>query len=134
MPPCAGFAAGALSPPHSVEAASTQRPTGPYAHAERIAHSKNVAARAAENSPGEKIQDRRWHGTLRGPAQTVSCPAMSSAHGPTRHIGLPSGIALVVSNMVGAGVFLSAGYMAQDMGPGAILLAWLVGAATAIAG
>jgi len=52
----------------------------------------------------------------------------------TRHLGLASGVGLVVSNMVGAGVFLSAGFMAQDMGPGAILLAWLVGAVIALCG
>ncbi len=52
----------------------------------------------------------------------------------TRHLGLLSGIGLVVSNMVGAGVFLSAGFMAQDMGPGAILLAWLAGAVIALCG
>jgi APA family basic amino acid/polyamine antiporter len=40
----------------------------------------------------------------------------------------------VAANMIGAGVFLSAGFMAQDMGPGPILLAWLVGAAMALCG
>lgn len=50
------------------------------------------------------------------------------------HLGLRSGIGLVVANMVGAGVFLSAGFMAQDMGPGAILLAWLAGALIALCG
>jgi basic amino acid/polyamine antiporter, APA family len=43
-------------------------------------------------------------------------------------------VGLVVANMVGAGVFLSAGFMAQDMGPGLILLAWVVGAVLAMAG
>ena len=36
--------------------------------------------------------------------------------------------------MVGAGVFLSAGFMAQDLGPGAILGAWVIGALIALAG
>ena len=36
--------------------------------------------------------------------------------------------------MVGAGVFLSAGFMAQDLGPGAILAAWVIGALIALAG
>jgi APA family basic amino acid/polyamine antiporter len=53
---------------------------------------------------------------------------------PARHLDLTSGIGLVVSNMIGAGVFLSAGYMAQDLGPGLILLAWGVGAVVAMAG
>ncbi len=49
-------------------------------------------------------------------------------------LGLWHGIGLVAANMIGAGVFLSAGFMAQDMGPGPILFAWLVGAALAMAG
>jgi APA family basic amino acid/polyamine antiporter len=52
----------------------------------------------------------------------------------TRHLGLRSGIGLVVSNMVGAGVFLSAGFMAQDMAAREILLAWAVGAVIALCG
>lgn len=49
-------------------------------------------------------------------------------------LGLKSGIGLVVANMVGAGVFLSTGFMAQAMSPGQILLAWVVGAALALCG
>jgi len=61
-------------------------------------------------------------------------PASAAPAASVRHLGVPSGIALVVSNMVGAGVFLSAGFMAQDMGPGTILIAWIVGAVIALAG
>jgi APA family basic amino acid/polyamine antiporter len=43
-------------------------------------------------------------------------------------------VGLVISNMVGAGVFLSTGFMSQSMPPGAILLAWLTGAVLALAG
>ncbi len=49
-------------------------------------------------------------------------------------LGFGSGIGLVVANMVGAGVFLSAGFMAQDLGPGPILLAWVVGLVLALCG
>ncbi len=49
-------------------------------------------------------------------------------------LGLGSGIGIVVANMIGAGVFLSAGFMAQDLGPGTILAAWVVGALLALAG
>lgn len=49
-------------------------------------------------------------------------------------LGLPSGVGLVVANMIGAGVFLSTGFMAQDMGPGPVLLAWVAGAFLALAG
>ena len=48
--------------------------------------------------------------------------------------GLWSGVGLVAANMIGSGVFLSSGFMAQDMGPGTILVAWLVGAMLALAG
>lgn len=50
------------------------------------------------------------------------------------HIDLWSGVGIVVSSMVGAGVFLSAGFMAQDLGPGPILWAWVIGALIALAG
>ncbi len=49
-------------------------------------------------------------------------------------LGLWSGVGLVVANMIGAGVFLSTGFMAQDLGPGTILAAWAVGAVIALAG
>ncbi|WP_248362195.1 APC family permease [Anaeromyxobacter oryzae] len=44
------------------------------------------------------------------------------------------GVGLVAANMIGAGVFLSTGFMAQSMSPGPILLAWVVGALLALAG
>src|SRR2546426_7528229 len=53
---------------------------------------------------------------------------------PRRILGLGSGVGIVAANMIGAGVFLSAGFMAQDMGPGTILLAWVTGAVIALAG
>jgi APA family basic amino acid/polyamine antiporter len=49
-------------------------------------------------------------------------------------LGLASGIGLVIANMVGAGVFLSAGFMAQDLGPRTILIAWVVGMVLALCG
>jgi APA family basic amino acid/polyamine antiporter len=53
---------------------------------------------------------------------------------PAPKLRLASGVGLVAANMIGAGVFLSAGFMAQDMGPGPILLAWVVGALLALCG
>lgn len=55
-------------------------------------------------------------------------------HASAGHLGLKSGIGLVVSNMVGAGVFISSGFMAQDLTAGQILLAWFLGAAIALSG
>jgi APA family basic amino acid/polyamine antiporter len=49
-------------------------------------------------------------------------------------LGLGSGVGLVVANMIGAGVFLSAGFMAQELSAGWILVAWAVGALLAMAG
>jgi len=49
-----------------------------------------------------------------------------------RLLGVRSRIGLVVGNMVGAGVFVSAGLMAQDMGPATNLAAWVVGALIAL--
>lgn len=49
-------------------------------------------------------------------------------------LDLWSGIGLAAANMIGAGVFLSAGFMAQDMTPGWLLLAWVVGMGLAMSG
>ncbi len=49
-------------------------------------------------------------------------------------LDLGSGVGLVVANMIGAGVFLSAGFMAQELSAGWILVAWLVGGLLAMAG
>lgn len=41
---------------------------------------------------------------------------------------------MVIANMIGAGVFLNTGYMAQDLRPSYILLAWAIGALLALSG
>ena len=51
-----------------------------------------------------------------------------------QRLGLWSGVGLVVANMIGTGVFVSAGYQAQDLGPGLLLGAWVVGALIALCG
>ncbi|MBN2320270.1 MAG: APC family permease [Acidobacteria bacterium] len=51
-----------------------------------------------------------------------------------RRMGVFSGMGMVIANMIGAGVFLSTGYMAQTLTPKLILLAWVVGAFLALAG
>lgn len=45
-----------------------------------------------------------------------------------------SGVGLVVSNMIGVGVLISTGFMAQDLSAGPIMLAWCVGAVIAMCG
>jgi amino acid transporter len=49
-------------------------------------------------------------------------------------LGLFSGMGMVIANMIGAGVFLSTGFMAQDLNPKQILLAWTIGAFLALSG
>jgi|WetSurMetagenome_2_1015567.scaffolds.fasta_scaffold01279_14 basic amino acid/polyamine antiporter, APA family len=49
-------------------------------------------------------------------------------------LGLFSGMGMVIANMIGAGVFLSTGFMAQQLTPKQILLAWVIGAFLALAG
>src|SRR6266478_3843281 len=52
-----------------------------------------------------------------------------------RQLGIVSATALVVSNMVGTGIFAFTGYLAGDLGsPKVILLIWLTGALCALAG
>jgi basic amino acid/polyamine antiporter, APA family len=45
-----------------------------------------------------------------------------------------SGTGLVVADMIGVGVLVSTGYMAQDMSAGPILVAWLLGTVVAVCG
>jgi APA family basic amino acid/polyamine antiporter len=54
--------------------------------------------------------------------------------GESGRLGPSSGVGLVAANMIGAGVFVSAGFMSQQLGPGAILLAWIAGSAMALCG
>jgi APA family basic amino acid/polyamine antiporter len=61
-------------------------------------------------------------------------PGRVAAAANTRGLGFWSGVGLVIANMIGVGVFLSAGFMAQDLGPWTIMLAWVVGAFLAMAG
>ena len=49
-------------------------------------------------------------------------------------LGLFSGMGMVIANMIGAGVFLSTGFMAQDMNSQQILLAWVAGMLIAMTG
>jgi len=49
-------------------------------------------------------------------------------------MGLYSGMGMVIANMIGAGVFLSTGFMAQELTPKQILIAWAIGAFLALAG
>lgn len=52
-----------------------------------------------------------------------------------RQLGVVSATALVISNMVGTGIFTSTGYLAADLGSAPIiLLIWVVGAIAALCG
>ena len=55
--------------------------------------------------------------------------------GLLRQLGFFSATALVISNMVGTGIFATTGFMAGDLGNARlILLAWFVGAVFALCG
>lgn len=55
--------------------------------------------------------------------------------GLLRHVGLRSATALVVANMIGAGIFTTTGFQAADLGhPGYIFLLWIVGGIMALCG
>jgi APA family basic amino acid/polyamine antiporter len=49
-------------------------------------------------------------------------------------LGLWSGVGIVVANMIGSGVLTSAGFMARELAPAHILLAWAVGGVIALSG
>jgi len=54
---------------------------------------------------------------------------------PQRRLGVPSASALVIANMIGAGVFTTSGFALGDLGsPSLVLLAWLVGGVLALCG
>jgi APA family basic amino acid/polyamine antiporter len=54
---------------------------------------------------------------------------------PRRTLGVPSAVALVVANMIGAGVFTTSGFALADLGSrGPVLLAWALGGAIALCG
>ncbi len=63
---------------------------------------------------------------------------MVTAHTPVslrRELTLTNSAVLVVSNMIGAGIFTTTGFLAGDLGrPWLVLLIWVVGAAIAFAG
>jgi len=55
--------------------------------------------------------------------------------GLLRHVGLRSATALVVANMIGAGIFTTTGFQAEALGhPGYIFLLWIVGGILALCG
>ncbi len=59
----------------------------------------------------------------------------SSSGGLLKGVGLRSATALVVANMIGAGIFTTTGFQAADLGhPGLILSLWIVGGVLALCG
>ncbi len=59
---------------------------------------------------------------------------LAEAPRPAPRLGLWSGVGVNIGTMIGVGVFVSAGFMAETMSFGLILLAWLVGGVLAMAG
>lgn len=61
-------------------------------------------------------------------------PSAAQTHDDRPGLGLASGVGLVASSMVGVGVLVSAGWASQVLGPGEILLTWIVGGVLAMCG
>ncbi len=62
-------------------------------------------------------------------------PAQESTGGLLRQLGVMSAAALVVSNMIGTGIFITSGFLAGQLGdPSLVLGVWMVGALCALAG
>lgn len=60
---------------------------------------------------------------------------MPEARGLARHVGLRTATALVVANIIGAGIFTTTGFQAADLGhPGIIFGLWILGGLLALAG
>ncbi len=65
----------------------------------------------------------------------LNTQSQSSRAGLLRQLGFFSAVALVISNMVGTGIFTTTGFMAGELGSAKLILAcWLVGALFAFAG
>jgi basic amino acid/polyamine antiporter, APA family len=68
-------------------------------------------------------------------AVSGSAPALTPGSPLHRFISLRSATALVVANVIGAGIFTTTGFQAADLGnPRDILVLWVVGGALALAG
>jgi len=64
---------------------------------------------------------------------TVDCPSPQPSL--RRELTLTNGTAIVVANMIGAGIFGTTGFLAGDLGkPSLVLGIWLAGALVALAG
>jgi APA family basic amino acid/polyamine antiporter len=62
-------------------------------------------------------------------------PAAAPPPGLVRRLGIASATALVVSNMIGVGIFTTTGFLAGDLGdPWLVVGIWFAGAAIAVAG
>ena len=60
---------------------------------------------------------------------------VSPEAGLVRRLGILSATALVVSNMIGTGIFTTTGFLAGDLGsPAMVMFIWVVGGAIALAG
>ena len=79
--------------------------------------------------------DSRSDFTLSWPAEQDVAAPREGGNAARRRLGLPSASALIVGNMIGAGVFTTSGYALADLGrPEWVMLAWLVGGVLALCG
>jgi APA family basic amino acid/polyamine antiporter len=65
----------------------------------------------------------------------LNTPGLRDTQTLVRRLGLGSATALVISNMVGTGIFTTTGFLAGDLGtPLLVLLSWIVGGVCALLG
>jgi APA family basic amino acid/polyamine antiporter len=68
-------------------------------------------------------------------AQPQAKPGVKSLAALPRNIGVVAATAVVIANVIGAGIFTTPGFLARDLGsPVAVLAIWVLGAILALAG
>src|SRR4029079_6775069 len=83
-----------------------------------------IRARAAAAKNTRNVTERKM-----GVGVASSKPSL------LRQLGVVSATALVVSNMIGTGIFTTTGFLAGDLGsPSLVIWIWVVGAACALFG
>ncbi len=69
-----------------------------------------------------------------GPAPVAAGASLGSG-ALLRHVSMRSAAALVVANIVGAGIFTTSGFQAAELGhPGLLLALWVIGGILALCG
>ena len=116
-----------------------------HRHRNARRHAEEHAVRRREGSyprqgrvqllaPARRVPDRSAASRPMSAAAPARAPKTQQP-GLVRQLGTLSATALVVSNMIGTGIFTTTGFLAGDLGdPSLVIGIWFVGAALALAG